>query len=49
MGRENEWELEMTGTEVGLKLRLSQSAVSHAVSRGDELVMHRGLKLEKWE
>ncbi len=38
-------ELDMTGTEVGLKLGLSQSAVSRAVRRGEQLVIRYGLKL----
>ncbi len=40
-------ELGMTGTEAGLKLSLSQSAVSRAVSRGEKWVIRHGFKLEK--
>ena len=40
-------ELGMTGTEVALKLGLGQSAVSRAVSRGEQLVTRYNLQFEK--
>jgi hypothetical protein len=40
-------ELGMTGTDVALKMGLSQSAVSRAVSRGEQLVTRHNLQFEK--
>jgi predicted transcriptional regulator len=40
-------ELGMTGTEVAVKLGLSQSAVSRAVSRGEQLATRHNLQFEK--
>ena len=40
-------ELEITGTEVAFNLGLSQSPVSHVVSRGKQLVIRQNLQFKK--